>query len=60
MNRVSTIRVFAYGSNMLTRRLRERTASAVPIVVGRLEGARGVPDPDPVRRAKHLALLRAP
>ena len=32
------LRVFSYGSNMLTRRLRERTPSATPIGVGRLNG----------------------
>ena len=29
---------FAYGSNMLTARLRERTPSATPIGIGRLTG----------------------
>ena len=41
MNPMTTrpaVRVFSYGSNMLTRRLRERTPSATPIGVGRLNG----------------------
>jgi gamma-glutamylcyclotransferase len=38
MTHSPTIRVFSYGSNMLTRRLRERTPSAVAIAVGRLDG----------------------
>jgi gamma-glutamylcyclotransferase len=38
MASIQSVRVFAYGSNMLTRRLRERTPSATPVAVGRLDG----------------------
>lgn len=38
MTGIKTVRVFSYGSNMLTRRLKERAPSATPIAGGRLDG----------------------
>ncbi len=40
MSTTETILYFAYGSNMLSRRLQERTPSARPVAIGKISGNR--------------------